>query len=138
MNINDLFETLDQSHMQGFYDVEDLGYEFGLSGGICYNMRIENDFKECKHRDVTWMCTDTLVGIFFLFLNDEFVGLRIQTARKSDSHFYWKNATTYDKVKNWFWCEFQKQNECPSPSFVDFTQDLSDYNKQSKQQSKQQ
>jgi hypothetical protein len=134
MNIYNLLETLDESRMGGFYDVENLGYEFGLSGGICYGMSIEDDFKECEHRDVTWICTDTLVGIFFLFLHDEFVGVRIQTARKSDSHFYWKCIDTFYKVKEWFWDEFQKQKEIPTPSFVDFTQDLSDYNKQSRQQ----
>jgi hypothetical protein len=133
MNINTLLETLDKSRMGGFYDVEDLGHEFGLCGGVCYGMSIEDDFKECEHRDVTWMCTDTLVGIFFLFLHDEFVGVRIQHARKSDSYYYWKDQATYERVKEWFWSEFQKQNTMPDPSFVDFTQDLSDYNKQSQQ-----
>ena len=133
MNINTLLETLDKSRMGVFYDVEDLGSEFGLNGGICYGMSIEHDFKECEHRDVTWMCTDTLVGIFFLFLHDEFVGVRIQTARKSDSHFYWKDPATYNRVKDWFCAEFHKQNKMPEPSFVDFTQDLSDYHERAKQ-----
>lgn len=127
MKIQSLFETLDKSRMGGFYEVEDLGYEFGLGGGTCYGINIENDFKECEHKDVTWMCTDTLVGIFFLFLHDEFVGVRIQTGRKSDSHFYWKCIDTFYKVKEWFWDEFQKQKEIPTPSFIDFDVDLTSF-----------
>ena len=134
MKIEYLLETLDKSRMCGFWDVEDLGSEFGLSGGSCYGMRIEDDFKECEHRDVTWLCTDTLVGIFFLFLHGEFVGVRVQTARTSDSQYYWKDAEAYHKVKNWFWNEFKNQMQTPEPSLIDFDMDLTPFKEEKENQ----
>jgi hypothetical protein len=131
ITIQTLLETLDKTPLEnewnGFYDVESLGGEFGLGGGICYGMDISKDFKELEHKDVTWMCTDTLVGIFFLFLHKEFVGCRLQVARKSDSHYYWKDQETYNKVKKWFMVEFDKQIQQIEPEFIDFEQDMSSF-----------
>ena len=113
--------------MSGSYLQEELGVEFGIGGGSCYCMDIEKDFQECPHQDATWICTDTLVGIFFLFLKGEFVGCRSQNARKNDSYFHWKDKEAYEKVKKWFWEEFQKQNKCDEVNFIDFNEDLSPF-----------
>jgi hypothetical protein len=130
MNIKTLLETLDKSNIDnaGFYDVEELSYEFNLGGGICYTMDISNDFKEYEHKDMTWMCTDTLVGLFFLFLHDEFVGIRFQHARKYDSEYEWKDQKTFEKVKEWFLEEFKKQIiSKKEPEIIDFEQDISSW-----------
>lgn len=125
--IQTLLETLDKSRMSGFYGVESLGVEFGFYN--CHQMNVEQEFKECEHEKVCWICTDTLVGIFFLFLKDEFVGVRIQAARKDDSYFYWKDSETFEKVKNWF-TELYLKSLKINPNFIDFDQDLSIYTAQ--------
>lgn len=53
---------------------------------------------------VSWICTDTLVGVFFLFLEDEttgglsFIGTREQVARKSDSSFSFFNEEVRENL----------------------------------------
>lgn len=123
--VKTLLETLDKTRMSGFYDVESLGEEFGIPYG-CYNLTVEEYFKECEHEKVCWICTDTLVGIFFLFFKEEFVGVRIQVARKDDSYFYWKDSDTFEKVKSWF-TELYLKSLKINPSFINFDLDLSGY-----------
>ena len=37
----------------------------------------------------TWICTDTLVGVFAYYFDGNFVALSFQSARKSDTFFHW-------------------------------------------------
>lgn len=46
-----------------------------------------------------WYCTDTWVGEQAYFLDDEFVALSTQLARKSRRTFSWVSKEAYDKVE---------------------------------------
>lgn len=49
----------------------------------------------------TWLCTDTIVGMNSIFLDDEWVGYSMQTGRKCDRFFYWKDKESLKKVKEY-------------------------------------
>lgn len=46
----------------------------------------------------TWMCTDTLVGLFAYFLDDEFVCISWQRGRKSDTDISFVDNNAGNKV----------------------------------------
>ena len=41
---------------------------------------------------IGWRCTDTEVGVYAYYLDDELIALSFQEARKSDTHLVWVNA----------------------------------------------
>jgi hypothetical protein len=47
------------------------------------------------------ICTDTIVGTLFYFLDDEFVGYSTKPYRKSSTHYYWLNKESYTKTKEY-------------------------------------
>lgn len=50
---------------------------------------------------VTWLCTDTTVGLYAHYLDGEFVCLSYQRGRKCNTEFYWKDNESYQKMKAW-------------------------------------
>ncbi len=57
------------------------------------------DVKQYKIK--TWMCTDTLVGLYAYFFRDEFAFVTSQTGRKCDINFYWVNQEMHTKVADY-------------------------------------
>jgi len=49
----------------------------------------------------TWLCTDTHVGVYAYFLEDEFVALSTQEARKCDVEFEWASISAYNAVERY-------------------------------------
>ncbi len=47
----------------------------------------------------TWMCTDTIVGLWAIFLDNEFVALKWQSARKSRERIFWESEELALKTK---------------------------------------
>lgn len=48
---------------------------------------------------VQWLCTDTHVGLYAIFLQGEFLCYAFQPYRKSDYEFYWIDIKDADRVK---------------------------------------
>lgn len=60
---------------------------------------------------MSWLCTDTHVGITAYFLDDEFAFIEIQNARKSPKEFEFANKEMFDKVKVYIESMQNKDNE---------------------------
>lgn len=97
MKLSDIIENLDKSKQnEEWVNIETLFEEFGLSYEYSQESCQQTSLKSywiCNH-----LCTDTWVGFKAFFLNDEFVGLSRQSARKSSEEFEWKDA---EKVFNY-------------------------------------
>lgn len=57
--------------------------------------------KGWHHQDASWVCTDTRVGVEFIFLHEEFVGISIQSARKNPIYYQWVSEESRNKVLRW-------------------------------------
>lgn len=90
--IRQLLDTLDRSaRTYCWVCLEQLASEFGLN--LCVDVDQDSmPVKAWYHQDATWVCTDTQVGVKFVFLNDEFVAATFQDARKSDELIEWASA----------------------------------------------
>lgn len=51
---------------------------------------------------ISWLCTDTYVGLRAFYCKDEFIGVSIQTARKNYERFFWKDEATKHKLFRMF------------------------------------
>jgi hypothetical protein len=70
--------------------VEDISWVFGMS--CCAGLDGEIPCLYEFQSPLTWICTDTLVGMFFIYLERyegqlTLVGVREQSARKDDSYY---------------------------------------------------
>ncbi len=125
-NIQHYYDTLDLTQLDNDWNeahIEDVASSLGLYGayGLC-NKRL----KEIAHKDLMWVCTDTHVGISFLFLDKVFVGISMQTARKSDKHYYWKDVDGAKSVRD-FIVELMLENNDKEIEYIDFEQDISEW-----------
>lgn len=93
MNIYEIAENIDKS--SGYNaDIDKIAKEeFGLD----LNGEYSDRFIMVPYE--SWLCTDTHVGGFLLFLDDMFVGCSWQDARKSDTEYFWKSKETYTQVR---------------------------------------
>ncbi len=100
--LNDYLSTLDLSLLQdvwsNYCDLESVAKGFAIYDYV-YDDKLR--LKSIPHEDLTWICTDTRVGIHFLFLDDEFVGISRQVARKSCIEHFWKDEESCKKVKDY-------------------------------------
>ena len=48
---------------------------------------------------VDWLCTDTTVGLFAIYLDGVLVGMSFQSARKSDRTFKWVSQEAADHLR---------------------------------------
>ncbi len=47
-----------------------------------------------------WLCTDTVVGLFAVYLHDEFVCVSWQSARKNHTEYKWASEEAFHHVKS--------------------------------------
>ncbi len=77
-------------------------YKLGRELELPYNCEeIEGDDRFQVKEVNTWMCTDTLVGLFAYFLDGQFVCLRYQPYRKSDSMFIWASQEAAEMTRDY-------------------------------------
>lgn len=48
---------------------------------------------------ITWLCTDTQVGLYAYYFDDELVVISYQSARKSDLNLFWVSAELREKMR---------------------------------------
>lgn len=103
MKLKDIINNLNKSPSNQYdnctYDMEDLVSELSLD---CWG--VDQDY-ESPRLKCYWLanhfCTDTYVGYRAYFLDDEFVCLSHQSARKSDEVFKWVSTETQTLVRNY-------------------------------------
>ena len=66
-----------------------------------------------------WLCTDTHVGCEVYFLDDEFVAISMQTARKSSTVFEWKSQESFDTVREFVKTLIEEEEVFDSPNIID-------------------
>lgn len=110
MKINELLKTLKKENSEWAAPNPAILDECGFSD-LTYQLPLyEKDcpLKGWHHQDASWICTDTRVGVEFIFLHDEFVGISIRSARKNNIYYQWVSEETYNKVRRWMAEEYLK------------------------------
>lgn len=114
----DLLKTVDFSKPLSEWD-----YAWG--GEICDAFRVPYDYSmegrfpfiSERRSSLTWICTDSEVGVYFLFLVEDGkeipIGTREQDARKSSSQYYFFDRELYFKVRNMIIEQMKKEPEEP-------------------------
>jgi len=98
MKLRDIINNIDKSNSI-YINFEKLLDEFDLMG---YGY-IDHDPQERLkgYFYMQWYCTDQYVGGRAYFLDDKFVGISFQNARKSSENFSWSSREDYNKVKEY-------------------------------------
>lgn len=86
-----------------YSNIENLLNEFGC-GWSEYNFEGEK-FPELKiylSPDISWLCTDSYVGLRYYFLNNELTCLSYQIGRKYPEDFEWVSKDAFAKMYDYF------------------------------------
>lgn len=95
MKLKDLLTNVRKDHAHDV-DVERVAREFNLDyWGWDENSKLRAYAVE------QWLCTDTWVGMYAIYLDDELVGVSIQRARKSTTEYSWVGEEQAQKVKEY-------------------------------------
>lgn len=87
-------------------DIECLCDEFDLSShDISWHYHDKGEFLKLYYSDDVWLCTDTMVGVFFLYEimekgGEEFRGIVTQVGRKYKQQFQFLSKEDYFSVRN--------------------------------------
>lgn len=114
-------------------NLETFAWEFNFNFG--YNISQDDNNIRLFERDcpeLTWTCTDTAVGLSFVYLDKKIVAIRYQQARKSDSEYYWTSQESYDECRKYL-LELLEKSERPEIKFIDFNDDLTPLEDRKKQ-----
>lgn len=94
MNLQFYIDKYKDAKRDKYWDVQDLFGEFALG---CYSFETDR-LTVFDIPELSWICTDTNVGVSLLYLDNELVGNIFQATRKGDKHYFWLNKEAYDKV----------------------------------------
>lgn len=127
MLLKDIISNLDKSEQNEdksvVWELEDLGSEVGvqLQWGTHQD---KDDYKLKCYWVANHYCTDTYVGYRAYFLEDEFVALSYQPARKSDEAYEWVSKEAFIKVRNYI-LSLQVEESVDFPEeFLDMEEDF--------------
>jgi len=107
-----------------YADLEDIGRGVGL-GDVCYGISQPDKNVRLVSIDIpelTWTCTDTLVGMCAIYLDKNLVAISLQTARKDDVYYFWKDRECFNKVKEYL-LSLQDIEE-PAINFINWDESL--------------
>ena len=97
MKIKDLIENIDKTKLETVQHLEYIANEVDVNDAYGW-------FEDSRIKSVgikEWYCSDQYVGWTAYFLDDEFVFLTSQSARKSDVYYNWESMESRNKVKNY-------------------------------------
>ena len=88
----DILDRFTKPENTDYCEVMTEGITYALGVPYDYSMGWEVPFLREYHSGLNWTCTDTLVGLFFIFLvedngNENLIGIREQECRKGDSTY---------------------------------------------------
>lgn len=119
MNLQFYIDKYKDAKRNNYWDLEDLFAAFGLTAYSLESHRLTVfDIPE-----LSWICTDTGVGVSLLYLDNELVGNIYQATRKGDKHYFWLNKEAYDKVFD-FLISLLKTVRTEPGEFMDLKEDL--------------
>lgn len=97
--IDKILKEIDSTKKEDWVWLGDIGQkEFGIE-----EFSIDHD----KNKRIsatpyyTWICTDTRVGIFVYYLDEEPVMISFRPYRKWDNQYYWISKESYEKTKEY-------------------------------------
>lgn len=91
-------EQFNAAHAVPYYDIEQIWDSISDRTVWAHNYDLFSE--HCAYIPIqSWICTDTRVGLFAYFFDQEFVCISYQPYRKSDINFYWKSQQSRDLVK---------------------------------------
>lgn len=96
----ELLKLGDGVEPEPWYDVDELAQELDVNDWWCTPTPdgFETQFKVVRLH--TWMCTDTRVGYFAHYYNDELIAITYQSARKSDKVWLWVSNETANRIEH--------------------------------------
>lgn len=108
-SIQELLATIDTSKMErGYVDTYDLfSSEFDIHQ---YLEQEEGKVRLTCCPYYTWICTDTGVGIYVWYFDDEPVCISFLPYRKSDTEYFWLDNDCFYKVRNYATTLLDKTN----------------------------
>lgn len=68
---------------------------------------------------INWICTDTEVGVYAYYLNDEFIAISFQPARKSDKQIVWVNDDLREKMREFIVSIYNKNSQLDQFYLID-------------------
>lgn len=98
--------TEDQKH--NCYSCDRLCEEFRIYESVMDYDSVDQHIK-CADL-ITWICTDTKVGLKAYYLDDILICISFQPYRKSDENFYWIGKEEYLKTRNFFLSLLDEEN----------------------------
>lgn len=124
MKIKDLIENFDKKDEDHSFDMETISEALDYTPYALYLSQVEgNERLKCywagKH-----CCTDTWVGVRLYYLDDVFVCMSYQTARKQDEEFLWVNQEAALKVRSY--CMELDETRIFSVDEIDFEEEIGD------------
>jgi hypothetical protein len=100
--------NFDNKQMETHPDWEELSKVFDI-----YELYWSDDTRLRAFFIETWHCTDSWVGMRAYFLDEEFVAISTQTARKSDEDFSFASKSAAEKVENYLRSLVKENREEP-------------------------
>ena len=99
MKLIDALKNVDRSddNVQ-WIDLDEVAHALNFYG---HDLDWSEDSKLLSYPVANWYCTDSYVGIYALYLEDELVGYTYQAARKSDIEYHWLNHDAVTKVSDY-------------------------------------
>lgn len=123
MLLKDIIANLDKSEAilcdNIKWDLEDIMSSLNLS---CYGVNQSETYRLKSYWLGKHLCTDTHVGIKAYFLDDEFVCLGKQNARKSTEWIRWVSDDCATKVRQYILSLVDVEDDCPE--LLDMNEEL--------------
>lgn len=86
----------------------------------------EAEFLKAYYTEVSWICTDSRVGISLVFMGDELVMVGYQYGRKSNVDYRFVSEKAFDKVRNECLKLLANQNN-KNLTMVDMEEDITEW-----------
>lgn len=99
MKLIDAMKNVDKSNPERWLPFEDLCNEFGLYGG--FEEPADIDQRLIGYDLVTWICTDTHVGLTVVYFDGEPAATIWQSSRKGDKDWKFVSAEIAKKIYDW-------------------------------------
>ena len=113
-NIQHYLDTVQKTEQnRDWIDPSKLLNELGI------NHYINSDVPELEcYWAITWICTDTAVGLRLYYLNDKFVAISYQSSRKGDEIFEWVSEQIWKDTRNFMIDRLKTEDGGNGPNII--------------------
>lgn len=118
MKLITALKNVDKTQHAQWIDADEVAQELGINR---YDTP-DNWYDRVKGYFIArWMCTDTMVGVCAIYLDDNLVGFYNQVGRKCDKDYEWLDLNSVDKMK-----EVLLENNCENFKFIDLSEEIAE------------